>query len=229
MNRLCRDLRDLIIIDDVIRGLGVFVAYTVSWGSGLISDLSDEIGELLNYLRDRYELDSLRDDPIVRAYRDFFWRVGIDPTKTRPSAEALVRRVLRGKPFPRIIPVVDAGNIASAYTMVPIGIYDMGKAKPPLKLVMSSGGEIFKPIGGMDEVLKSGVPVLKDAEGRVLHIYPHRDCRDTSVSEHTREVLIMGAGVPNVPKALVKRAVRIVNELLSKLGWSNCGEVLIKV
>ena len=49
-----------------------------------------------------YELDSLRDIPSFRAYRDFFWRVKIDPTKIRPASEALVRRILAKKPIPSI-------------------------------------------------------------------------------------------------------------------------------
>ncbi len=218
----------MVSLDPRARGLGAFIAYSVAWGEGVEGSLSGEVESLINYLKSRYDLTSLKDDPVVKAYRKFFWRVGIDPTKTRPASEALVRRVLRGREFPRINPVVDAGNIASAYTMVPIGLYDLGRASPPLKLCLSEGGEIFKPLGGRDEVLREGVPVLKDSEGRVLHIYPHRDSRETCVTDSTREVLIVGAGVPGVSKALVVRAVERVAELLSIIKWSWCGRVVVK-
>lgn len=49
--------------------------------------------------RRAYALKTLKDEPRLRAYRDFFWRVGVDPTKVRPVAEALLRRVIQGKPF----------------------------------------------------------------------------------------------------------------------------------
>jgi len=49
--------------------------------------------ELIKKVREQYDLESLRDQPTFRAYRDFFWRIGIDPTKNRPAAEALIRRV----------------------------------------------------------------------------------------------------------------------------------------
>jgi len=228
VSSLCSELGGLVGIDEGVRGLGAFIAYTISWGSSVEGDLSSEFDSLINYLRSRYELGSLKDDPVVKAYRRFFWRVGIDPTKTRPAAEALVRRVLRGKPFPRINPVVDAGNIASAYTMVPIGLYDLSRVELPLKLTLSEGGEVFKPLGGRDEVLRPGVPVLKDSSGKVLHIYPHRDSRESCVTEGTREVLILGAGVPGVPKDLVVKAVRKVAELLSVIGWYSCSDVVIK-
>ena len=35
-------------------------------------------------LRNKYTLESLKDQPVFRSYRDFFWKVGVDPTKTRP-------------------------------------------------------------------------------------------------------------------------------------------------
>ena len=55
--------------------------------------------EIYTETRNRWEIEKLRDDPDFRAYRDFFWRLGIDPTKNRPAAEALIRRVLNGRPI----------------------------------------------------------------------------------------------------------------------------------
>src|SRR3989442_15085108 len=63
-------------------------------------------------IRDTYTTEALKDVPELRAYRDFFWRVGIDPTKIRPAAEALIRRILGGKPLPTINTLVDAYNLA---------------------------------------------------------------------------------------------------------------------
>jgi DNA/RNA-binding domain of Phe-tRNA-synthetase-like protein len=68
--------------------------------------------------REPHEIEAL--DPARRLYRD----LGIDPTRTRPSSEALLRRILRGDPFPRIHPAVDVGNLASLEFMLPVGIYD---------------------------------------------------------------------------------------------------------
>jgi DNA/RNA-binding domain of Phe-tRNA-synthetase-like protein len=148
---LCPRLSELLRIDEPAARLGIHVAYTVACGEPVgsldSSTLDDEITRLLSELRSRYTIDSLKDDRLVRAYRDFYWRIGVDPTKTRPSSEALVRRILRGR-FPRIHPIVDAGNAASAATMVPIGLYDVRYFRPPLRLTVARGGEVFNPIGG---------------------------------------------------------------------------------
>jgi len=225
---LCPRLSELLRIDEPAARLGIHVAYTVACGEPVgsldSSTLDDEITRLLSELRSRYTIDSLKDDRLVRAYRDFYWRIGIDPTKTRPSSEALVRRALRGK-WPRINPVVDAGNIASARTMVPIGIYDASKFAPPLLITLSRGGEEFHPIGGKTEKLKPNVPVLVDSKGVVMHLYPHRDSIETMVRQETREVLVVAAGVPGVDRERLEYAVREVARLLRILGWSWCGSV----
>jgi len=168
--------------------------------------------------------ERLTENEIVQAYRKFYWRIGVDPTKTRPSGEALARRVLRGKRLPKINPIVDIGNMVSAETLVPIGIYDLDKATIPLTLKLTRGGEEFKPIGGRDMVLEENIPVLVDSKGIVMHVYPHRDSRLTCVTENTRKVLVLAAGVPGVPEVHVVEAAKRVLKLLEEyLGWQTCG------
>lgn len=227
---LCGDLESVLTVGADARGLGVFVAYTVAWCDHRRAPEGDPLREdveaAVSLVRSRYSLEGLRSDPVVRAYRGFYWRIGIDPTKTRPASEALVRRALRGS-FPRISPVVDAGNVASVETMVPIGLYDLSRAEPPFRVVLSRGGEVFRAIGGKPEVLGKGVPILVDSRGTVMHVYPHRDSVDTMVREDTRTLLVTAAGVPGVPKELVRRAAARVAELLRKMGWRWCGRVAL--
>jgi len=77
----------------------------------------------------KYTLESVKDVPIFRFYRDFFWKVGIDPTKIRPAAEALVRRVLAGKPLPTINNVVGSYNLASIKTEVALAAFNRDELK----------------------------------------------------------------------------------------------------
>ena len=233
MDPLCGKLREILEVEAACKELGIHVAYTVAWREGEIDlerverVLENEVRRVLDELSGKYRLEDLKSNPIIRAYRDFFWRIGIDPTKTRPSSEALVRRALRGT-FPRINPVVDAGNVASARTLVSIGIYDLDKARPPLRIALSSGTEVFRPIGGKEQVVPKGVPIMLDSRGVVMHVYPHRDSVETCVDSGTRRVLIMGAGVKGVPKELVRDAVKEVVRILTSIGWRYCGEEVVK-
>ncbi|AOL15820.1 hypothetical protein BFU36_02755 [Sulfolobus sp. A20] len=205
-------------ISDEARKLGIFVA--MNEVSNLKITKNNSLDEIINAIETKYKgknVDSLKDDPVVRAYRDFYWKIGIDPTKIRPSGEALRRRVMRGNKFPRINEIVDIGNIASIETLVPIGIYDRDKIIGNLHIVISKGNEEFFDLGSKKvEKLDKGIPILVDDEGRVLHVYPHRDSIITSVTSDTKNVVIVGAGVPNVEEDLVKRAVDNVVDLLER-------------
>ncbi|MEM0303489.1 MAG: B3/4 domain-containing protein [Saccharolobus sp.] len=203
-----------------VRRLGIFVAIT-EVTHVRVEQNNSTIDEIVKSIEEKYrtqDLDSLKDDPVIRAYRDFYWKIGVDPTKTRPSGEALRRRVVRGNKFPRINTVVDIGNIASIETLVPIGIYDRDKVVGDLHLILSKGNEEFLGLGKKVEKLNKGIPILIDDEGKVLHVYPHRDSILTSVTLDTKNLIIIGAGVPNVDENLVKYSVNLVVNLLERIG-----------
>jgi DNA/RNA-binding domain of Phe-tRNA-synthetase-like protein len=84
----------------------------------------------------RFEIDRLKEDLTVRAFRDFYWKLDIDPTKTRPSGEALLRRVLHGEELPNISTAVDAYNLASMKTIIPISGFDLDRIAPPFRSVL---------------------------------------------------------------------------------------------
>lgn len=161
--------------------------------------------------------EMLKDHPVVRALRDFYWRMGIDPTKVRPSSEALARRFLTSKSIRKINSVVDAGNIASIETLVPIGIYDSGKIVGDVVLRLANQGEEFIDISNEKHSLQNTEIVLSDSKG-VMHVFPHRDSFRTRVTEQTERVLIVGCGVPGIEQQLTKLAVDRTIELINLLG-----------
>ena len=162
----------------------------------------------------------LREHPLIKPYRKFMWRIGIDPTKVRPSHEALLRRLLFRREFPRINTVVDAGNLASIEAMIPIGLYNMELLKPPLLLRRARSGEVFEPIGGKLRKLQGNEIVLSDAE-KILHIFPYRDSQKTMIVEGIRDVLVVAAGVPGVPEEDVVKAAVLARKYIAR---SACGE-----
>ena len=193
-----------------VKKLGVFLAYATV-GSVRVEknrvDVLEHTKKIVKFDKETYNLENLTRHPLVRAYRRFMWSLKIDPTKIRPSSEALIRRILRTGNLRNINNVVDSGNFASAETLIPIGIYDLNKITSELVLRHARKGELFRPIGGKDEFLLGNEVVLCDKE-KILHLFPYRDSAFTAVSENTHSVLIVAAGVPGVPKHLVIDAVR---------------------
>ena len=81
------------------------------------------------------------------AYRDFYWKLDIDPTKTRPSGEALLGRVLHGHDLPCISMVVDAYNLASMKTIIQISGFNKDRLNSPLQICFAENDETFTGIG----------------------------------------------------------------------------------
>ena len=162
--------------------------------------------EIIDGIKGRWALEQLREHPIFRAYRDFFWRVGVDPTKTRPASEALIRRVLRGRPLPRINTFVDAYNLASMESTVPLAGFDLDGLSGELLMREASAGEEFLGIG-MEKptTLKGGEIVVEDNE-KLVAIYPYRDADVTKITVNTDDVMMLICGVPNIDRATLARA-----------------------
>lgn len=163
--------------------------------------------------------DGLREDALFRAYRDFYWKLGIDPTKTRPSGEALNRRVLHGKPLPSVNAFVDAYNAASLATGVPIGAYDADVLEGPLALRLAQRGETFHGLGEpVGRALDGGEVVLADG-ARVVNFYPYRDADATRVTERTTRALLVACGAPGVERATLRAATDMaVSNVLAACG-----------
>lgn len=164
----------------------------------------------------RWTLDQLREHPVFRAYRDFFWRVGVDPTKTRPAAEALIRRVLRNRPLPRINTLVDAYNLASIETTIPLAAFDEDALAGELLMREAVAGEEFLGIG-MDKplVLRGGEAVVEDGENLVA-IYPYRDAEACKITLDTENVLILVCGVPNIEQDILTEAGRVAVDYVNR-------------
>jgi DNA/RNA-binding domain of Phe-tRNA-synthetase-like protein len=166
--------------------------------------------DVMKQVRDKYDLNALKDQPTFRVYRDFFWRIGLDPTKIRPATEALIRRILAGKGIPRINTLVDSYNLASIRSKIPLATFDSDELEGPLLMTFAKEGESFYGIG-MEKplILKGGEIVVSDEE-KLIAVYPYRDAENTKVIEKTKNVTIIICGVPGVSKGTLSDASLVV-------------------
>lgn len=185
--------------------------------------LKAKIRKVQEKIRKQIKIGDLKNMPLIKAYRKFYWKIKIDPTKQRPSAEALIRRILRGKNIPSINTAVDAYNLASIETQIPIGAYDYDKIKEPITLRWSKPGEKFKEIGGRIEEIKRQL-VISDNE-KIINIYPHRDSDETKITEETKNILIIACGAPTVPMRNILEAAEKAAENIVKYCGGRIEEV----
>jgi DNA/RNA-binding domain of Phe-tRNA-synthetase-like protein len=123
------------------------------------------------------------------AVRAMYKRVGIDPTKTRPSSEALLRRVRKGDPLPRINSMVDVCNWCSLEFQLPYGLYDLAHVDgDDIEMRLGRDGESYAGIR-KDDVHVSGRICLADARGAFGN--PTSDSARTMVTTATTRGLVI--------------------------------------
>ncbi|MBP1929499.1 DNA/RNA-binding domain of Phe-tRNA-synthetase-like protein [Methanolinea mesophila] len=183
--------------------------------------------QVLEGVRGRYTLENVRNEPVFRAYRDFFWSVGVDPTKTRPASEALVRRILTGGTLPVINTAVDAYNLASALSGVPIAAFDLDTLSGGLLLRFARNGEEFLGIGMKKPLVLRENQVVMTDNARIIAVYPYRDSDSTKVTPATTNIRIVSCGVPGIAPAMVAGAfATCVRYLEEYTGGVSTGYVL---
>jgi DNA/RNA-binding domain of Phe-tRNA-synthetase-like protein len=120
--------------------------------------------------------------------RGMYRAVGIDPTKTRPSSEALWRRVRRGEPLPRVNSLVDVINWCSLESQLPFGLYDAGKIQGSPIVRLGREGESYAGIR-KDEVHLASRLVIADDLGPFGN--PTSDSARTMVTVETTTALVV--------------------------------------
>jgi DNA/RNA-binding domain of Phe-tRNA-synthetase-like protein len=124
----------------------------------------------------------------ISAVRTMYKRVGIDPTKTRPSSEALLRRVRKGESLPRINSMVDVCNWCSFEFQLPYGLYDAAQILGDVELRLGRDGESYPGIR-KDAVHVAGRITLADAQGPFGN--PTSDSARTMVTTATTRALLV--------------------------------------
>jgi DNA/RNA-binding domain of Phe-tRNA-synthetase-like protein len=138
-------------------------------------------------LRARYGEGKSSEVPGAQDARTLYKALGIDPTKTRPSNEALLRRALKGETLYRVNTLVDALNLVSLQEQLPFGLYDLDHVAPPVVLRLGGPGEGYEGIR-KGFVSVEGRPVLMDARGPFGN--PTSDSARTMIRLATRRALV---------------------------------------
>lgn len=118
-------------------------------------------------LRERYTTESIKQIPSIEATRRAYRALGKDPSRYRPSNEALVRRILKGNELYHINTLVDINNLASLRWGYSIGGFDRDKIQGTrLTLGVGCAGEPYEGIGRGTLNIEF-LPVYRDAVGGI--------------------------------------------------------------
>lgn len=176
-------------------------------------ELWQEIERFTLEYREKYTVDSIKEMPSIQATRTAYKRCGKDPSRYRPSGEALCRRLLRGLELYKVDTVVDLINLVSIASGYSIGGFDADKFEgDTLTLGIGRAGEPYEGIG-RGELNIEGMPVYRDAVGGVGT--PTSDNERTKLSLETTHLLAIVNGYDG-DTAHLQETIDYMKSLLEK-------------
>ncbi len=180
-------------------------------------NLWNEINAFTLELTTTTTMEETRLHPVIAATRQVYKKLGKDPGRYRPSAEALRRRIMRGIPLYQIDTLVDIINLVSLSTGYSIGGFDADKIQgTDLILGVGEAGEPFEAIG-RGQLNIEGLPVYRDAIGGIGT--PTSDEERTKMDLSTSHILAVVngySGKEGLPEAAV-----MISDLLKKYAGSD--------
>ncbi len=183
-----------------------------------------EIDGFIEEYRTRYTPDSIKQMPSIEATREVYKRCGKDPSRYRPSGEALVRRTLKGNDLYRVNTVVDLINLASiAYGYSISGLDADLVSGDTLELGIGREGEPYEGIG-RGPLNIAGMPVWRDEIGGIAT--PTSDNERTKLSLSTTRLLCIVNGYDG-NKENTRACAEYIQELLKKYTSSDGGDIVL--
>lgn len=150
--------------------------------------LWQEIAAFCTQFAATHTIEGINKRPAIYATREAYKKLGKDPNRYRPSAEALCRRILKGQSLYRINTLVDLINLVSLKTGYSIGGFDADKIEGDLRLGVGKADEQFEAIGrGILNI--EGLPLYRDAVGGIGT--PTSDEERTKITADTSNLLLI--------------------------------------
>jgi len=203
--------------EDIVLTIAAEVAAIVRPGSCTLGGLAvrtnaDGLDEALDAAAQRART-STEAAGVTTAVRSMYKVVGLDPTKVRPSSEALLRRVRRGEPLPRINTAVDVVNWCSMESQLPFGLYDADRLSGDAVLRLGRTGETYAGIR-KDVVNVAARLTVADDAGPFGN--PTSDSARTMVTTTTTRVFVVIFAPVTVPLAQVDRTLSATRDRLGR-------------
>lgn len=183
--------------------------------SALIEPSSDSFWKVIDdaslNLRSEISADEITKITTITDTRRAYKKCGKDPSRYRPSADSLVRRIIKGNELYKVNNVVDLLNLVSIQTGFSIGGYDVSKITGEPRITIGTSEDEYYGIG-RGKLNIEGLPVLRDEKG--VFGSPTSDSERTMITEKASEMafVFFDFGV----SAMLTEAIELSTNLLTK-------------
>lgn len=134
--------------------------------------------------------------PSIAAWRRVFSGFGVEPTRYRNAAEALLRRLRKHGEVPSVSLLVDTGNLVSIRYGLPVAVLDVAGVAGTITVRFAQGSEKYTDLGATAvEHPEPGEVVFVDEAG-VVHArrWCWRQSAQSAARPETNEMLVAVEG-----------------------------------
>lgn len=204
-------------IDDSLVELGICTVVV-----GIVHNLDVEVALLpeflkrMSYQEERVsglDIEMLRENRVIKGYREMVLEVGRSLKKYPPAAEALIKNTQRRQKMPRVNSVVDIYNLEALTSYLSIGAHDLDKIEFPITFTLAKEKNIFYPIMSNEKEV-SPTDFIYEDQNKVMGYLGCRDSDLCKIDETTKNAVFIIQGNPvTTTEERVASLTRIMTDL----------------
>jgi DNA/RNA-binding domain of Phe-tRNA-synthetase-like protein len=161
--------------------------------------------------------------PEIDEWRKIFKSVGTDPSKYRPSSEALYRRIYKGTNLGFIHSGADTNNFFSLEYKIPMGIYDLDEIDGPITVTIGESSDQYEGINGRMMNMENKI-VMKDQISAFGS--PIVDSKRTMLTEASKHALQVVYFTPSIPMDHAEKMLQAIQKMFTQI---NGGEAAVQI
>jgi len=165
----------------------------------------------------------------LAGWRTAFRRFGVDPTQTRSSAEALLRRLTKKGDIPSINTLVDIVNLVSIRYALPVAAFDLRHLKLPITVRFATGSELYTPLGetGTENPIPGEVIFVDQTDLVIARRWCHRQSDESAAREDTQRALFTIEAQHEGSEPSIRQAMEDLLDLIKYYAGGNCQTALM--
>lgn len=186
--------------------VGVVVAKDVD-NSQDYPKINKLLNKYMSFSQEKFDGVNVKENDEIIPYREAFRKIGINPNRYPCSAEALFKRLSKGKDLPHINPLVDLNNAISLKYTVPMGTHSLDGIEDNIMMRLAQPGDNFIPLG-TDKIEEPDEGEVVYAVGKDVrtHRWTWRQSEHGKITDQTRDVFFPIDGFTDVNKDTVNKA-----------------------
>src|ERR1700686_5576134 len=214
-------------LDDSLRNRIAGVTFGMATIRGVtVSERDDRLWSHIETLSQRlaseFMLERLAENAHIAVVRGLQKSFGFDPTRYRPSSEALLRRVLKGQGLYQINTAVDVNNLCSLEFFLPMCIYDLRNVKGQPRVRIGEPGEQYPGIGRQMFQAENKV-IIADESGIMGSTVS--DSERTKVTTATTDILLAIYAPSGLDPRMIERYAALAGQRMVEFNGGQASDM----